>query len=34
MLGGKSNEEGNKTTIGLISKKATLHVQHTSCTFL
>ena len=34
MLGGKSNEKGKKTTIGLISKKATLHVQHTFCTFL
>ena len=34
MLGGKSNEKGKKTTIGLISEKATLHVQHTFCTFL
>ena len=30
MLSGESNAgEGLKTTIGLISKKATLHVQHT-----
>ena len=29
MFGGESNENGEKTTIGLISKKATLHVQHT-----
>ena len=29
MCGGESNENGEKTTIGLISKKATLHVQHT-----
>ena len=29
MLGGESNENGEKTTIGLISRKATLHVQHT-----
>ena len=31
MLGGKGkgNENGEKTTIGLISKKASLHVQHT-----
>ena len=28
MLSGESNENGKKTTIGLISKKATLHVQH------
>ena len=27
MLSGKGNENGT-TTIGLISKKATLHVQH------
>ena len=34
MLSGKGNENGEKT-IGLISKKATLHVQHTFfCTFL
>ena len=26
---GEGNENGEKTTIGLISKKATLHVQHT-----
>ena len=31
MLSGEGNENGEKTTIGLISKKATLHVQHT-CT--
>ena len=29
MLRGEGNEKGEKTTIGLISKKATLHVQHT-----
>ena len=29
MLSGKGNENGEKTTIGLISKKPTLHVQHT-----
>ena len=30
MLSGEGNENGKKkTTIGLISKKATLHVQHT-----
>ena len=29
MLGGESNENGEKTRIGLISRKATLHVQHT-----
>ena len=29
MLSGKGNKNGKKTTIGLISKKATLHVQHT-----
>ena len=36
MLSGKSNAvERGKTAIGLISKKATLHVQHTFfCTFL
>ena len=29
-LGGEGNEDGKKkTTIGLIFKKATLHVQHT-----
>ena len=27
-LGGESNENGEETTIGLISKKATLHVQN------
>ena len=34
MLSGEGNENGEKTTIGLIRKKATLHVQHTFCTFL
>ena len=35
MLSGEGNENGKKTTtIGLISKKATLHVQHTFFTFL
>ena len=29
MQSSKGNENGEKTTIGLISKKATLHVQHT-----
>ena len=29
MLSGESNENGKKTAIGLISKKVTLHVQHT-----
>ena len=29
MLSGKGNENGEKTTIGLISKKTTLHMQHT-----
>ena len=29
MLGGESNENGEETTIGLISKSATLYVQHT-----
>ena len=29
MLSGEGNENGEKTTIGPISKKATLHVQHT-----
>ena len=29
MLSGEGNENGEKTTIGLISKKATLHVKHT-----
>ena len=29
MLSGEGNENCKKTTIGLISKKATLHVQHT-----
>ena len=35
MLGGESNENGEETTIGLISKNATLYVQHTFfCKFL
>ena len=35
MLRGEGNENGVKTTMGLISKKATLHVQKTFfCTFL
>ena len=29
MLSSEGNEKGEKTTIGPISKKATLHVQHT-----
>ena len=29
MLSGEGNENGEKTTIGLISKKTTLHVQYT-----
>ena len=29
MLSGEGNKNGEKTTIGLINKKATLHVQHT-----
>ena len=29
MLSSEGNENGEKTTIGLISKKATLHVQYT-----
>ena len=29
MLSGKGNEKGERTTMGLISKKATLHVQRT-----
>ena len=29
MLSGEGNENDEKTTIGLISKKTTLHVQHT-----
>ena len=29
MLTGEGDENGEKTTIGPISKKATLHVQHT-----
>ena len=34
MLSGEGNENDEKTTIGLISKKTTLHVQHTFCPFL
>ena len=29
MLSGEGNDNGEKTKIGLINKKATLHVQHT-----
>ena len=29
MLSSKGNENGEKTTVGLISRKATLHVQPT-----
>ena len=29
MLSGEGNEIGKKKAVGLISKKATLHVQHT-----
>ena len=29
MLSGEGNENGKKKTVGLISEKATLHVQHT-----
>ena len=29
MLSGEGNENGEKTDIGLINKKATLHVQRT-----
>ena len=29
MLSGEGNEKGEKTIIGLISEKKTLHVQHT-----
>ena len=29
MLSGEGNENGEQTTIGLISKKTTLHVQYT-----
>ena len=29
MLSGEGNENSEKTSIGLINKKATLHVQHT-----
>ena len=29
MLGGEDNENSEKITMGLVSKKATLHVQHT-----
>ena len=31
MLSGEGNENGEETTICPISKKATLHVQHTFC---
>ena len=34
MLSGEGNENGEKTKIGLISKKATLHVNTLFCTFL
>ena len=35
MLNGEGNENGEKTTVGIISKKSTLHVQHPFfCTFL
>ena len=30
MLSGEGNENGDNTTIGLISQKATLQVQHTN----
>ena len=30
MLSGEGNENGEKTTIGLINKKTTLHVQYTA----
>ena len=30
MLSGEGNENGEKITIGLISKKGTLHLQRTS----
>ena len=33
MLSGEGNENGEKTIIGLISKKATLYEQHIFCTF-
>ena len=29
MLSGEGNENGEKTTVGLISKKATFYLQHT-----
>ena len=29
MLSGEGNENGEKTTVGLISRKGTLHLQHT-----
>ena len=29
MLSGTGNKNGEKTTTGLMNKKATLHVQHT-----
>ena len=31
MLRGENNENGEKTTRGLISKKVTLHLQHNFC---
>ena len=33
MLSGEGNEKGEKTTIRLISKKTTLHVQRTFCVY-
>ena len=30
MLSGEGNENGEKTTAGLISRKGTLYLQHTS----
>lgn len=34
MLSGERNKDSEKTTVGPISKKATLHLQHTFGTFL
>ena len=34
MLSGEGNKKGEKTTIGLINKKATLHASTLFCTFL
>ena len=34
MLSGQGNKNSERTTMGLISKKETLHAQHTFCTFL